>query len=69
MITTKAQADIIKAYEVALKQTILDAHDVDNEEWMEPSKVFALTLERRRTKEALARWNEKERTRLHNEKY
>lgn len=67
MITTKAQADIIKAYEVALKQTILDAHDVDNEEWIEPSNVFALTKERRRMREAIRAWNEKERVRLFNE--
>jgi hypothetical protein len=67
MIETNEEASRVRAYQLALKQTIIDAHSVDNAEWVAASTIFALTKERRRMREAIRAWNKKERARLFNE--
>lgn len=64
MIQDQEQAKIITFYAANLKQLIIDAHEVDNLEWMDPQTVLALNNERKRMKDALRGWRERERKRL-----
>lgn len=67
MVTTTSQAEILREYEQALKHFIIDAHNRDTLDWMEPKTVMALMRERAKVKRALALWKEKERVRIANE--
>lgn len=50
-----------------MKRYIIEAHEDDNIEWVKSSEIFALTKERRRVKDVLSVWKEKERVREFNE--
>ncbi len=64
----RSQVEILRSYEQALKRYIIEAHEDDNIEWVKSSEIFALTKERRRVKDVLSIWKEKERVREFNER-